>query len=194
MTSPQYDGPDRRDAALINEVRELREGIVLVGSRVDALAGAVESVNKLTTEQVAVDRRSAEAVYVAATALAAVHDTKTQTDDAATLHREQVTRALRSQRRKFLARIYAIVIAGVAISGGSIFVAVSYAEGQADRQQSIYDICVARSDQSAKVTAYFKRQEPRIMEMPPKQRDQMLTDFALLRSAFPVISCEGVRP
>jgi hypothetical protein len=99
--------------------------------------------------------------------------------------------AVEREARRTLAVVIGTAIAAlVAILAYTQFTTKEY-------RQNTYNVCQARSAQSAKVNAFLdaalKQQQTR-PDLTPEQRAASKQQTELLRQAFPLISCETLKP
>lgn len=190
MSEQSYAGGERRlsAVALVQEISELRAAVSVLSARTDALAGGLEKVNDINSQQQDVDRRSAEAVYTAATALATVNDTKLAVEDAQKKHAIEVGKQLALQRNRMMRRFYGLAVVGTVVVLTAVVGAVSYATGQSAYKSDLYQLCLERSKQSAAINSVLSK--PPAVPLTESQKE----DAAKLKEAFKPVDCGRVAP
>ena len=202
----EYDGPERRSTArLVGEVEEMRAGINVLARRVEDLSKSLSQVNTVTAQQQEVDRRAAQAVFTAATALARVDANKKEAEALAVAHANETQLALKEaneshaaelheQRHKLMRRIWLLATVVLVIAIVAVTASVAYTRGTERFQRNSYNVCLQRSDQAARIRLYLTKQAANINRLPPTRQAQARDDLNILLGAFPAISCDGLKP
>lgn len=192
MSEPAAEDDTR--AFLPHEVRELRSAVQLMAKRTEALSRDFAKVNELTARQQEVDRKTAEAVAEAARAVATVRKIEQATVPRHEIEeRENTVRmALVAYRRRVASRWMATMVIGIVVMLAAIMFAVNWASGY---RGEVYNVCVQRDAQSAKVRTYLEDQKGGALARAKTQaeRDAINASIKQLEDAFPNVPCRGLQ-
>ena len=177
MTTPEYDGPERRlKASDQPRIDQLEAATLRLSEQVHGLNTALLAVNTISEKTERLEK------------VVVPKDELIKKDIEQAKRMEQYRK---TTMRRLVAWIGGMAVVVVAVS----LAAANYAAGQQgseDRyREQIYQICVARNAQSQVIRDIVARGVERAKGTPDYETAKQDAD-ALMR-AFPIINCEGVR-
>lgn len=107
---------------------------------------------------------------------------------------DKVRMELRAYRKRLLGRVYAAGVTAVALVLGLVLGGLNYAEGLTDFRIETYALCMERQKNAEAINEFLDQREPVIDTLPAEERPAARDQLELLRTAFPVVACDGLAP